>query len=437
MPEAHRLIAIPQGMGWGHGGPFVAREPFQIIKEPSGAYRSTFSLRHAPSLIGLGAGATKRFIAPGGSDSNSGLSAELPKATLDNAFLTTLPYEFELAPGTYLNAWTTAPVKDRAYIYCRNGKARLVIGQIPPTWSPIGSGIYSAPIGTTYVITAVNDRQRDEFGFPLALPRYSNLTSLQSSGAHGYAHVGSTLYIRLRDDGAGFPVPGNGEIIVPQRSSSLTAGPRFNFGSRYLVENLEIWGGDLGMMLNGVPGSFGAMFAAFVNCDFAFSYTNGVSMYNAVGGAYFKQCRAYLNRSDGFNGHDEGASYRCVWIEDHCTALANGFNATTNNNQGSTNHEHGISIRIGGFYGYGRGQAIADVGDSRNFILGSTLMGSRSSSDRTGLHTTGTAVNVVQDSFVQGQTYSLRASDGSIIRSVGNSLEGDVLQDDNGQVIEE
>lgn len=432
---SHSYVSLPVGFDWpSNGRTHIGREPFSIIRDRSGKYQSSFDLRVAPSIVGNTVNAKKFFISPNGNDANDGLTYDKAKKTLDNALSAAgngFPAEFELAPGDYLNAWTVGVANANiGRIYCRDGKARLITGQIPSTWTAVSNGVYSAPVAATWWANVVSDRLRDEFGFPLALVRYETLAALQASGGAGYAHVSNTMYIRLPHNGTGWPVPGSGEIYVMLPTST----PRVAFGARYLLQNLELWGGELGLALNGEPGINSSVFVGAVNCDFAYSCSNGVSMYNLRGGAWFKNCRAFRNRLDGFNGHDDRVGEKTLWIEDHCVSLGNGFCAPTTNNQGSTNHDYGRVIRIGGYYGFGQGQSVADIDWTQSFNVGCTFDGSTVGTS-VGAHIAGDAEAWFQDCYIRGDTYSLRASNNGTIRTRDCIVVGQALVEDDAQIV--
>lgn len=432
------FITMPDGFDWpANAAQELGRFSAQIVRNAEGSYRSEYVSPNPPSLIGAGSSATKRYIRyENGSDSNDGLTPQDPLKTIDNADTRTSVQEMELAPGRHLNSWLATLSRPQLFMGCR-GRARLIHGVAPSNWTSVGAGIYSGNVNATpTVTTVVNDRQSDEFGFPLALPRYASLAALQASTGPGFAHVSNTIYIRLAPPKPGYPFQSGG-YAVPQNNevAVLTRGgdhPRITAGTRYFFQNIEFWGGDFAFQLNGPEGeSSSTAHVAFENCDFAFAYADGVSIWNGRGGAWFKNCRAFRNGRDGFNYHDNGPANRTLAIEDGCISLGNGLNGATDTHQGSTNHDNGRVIRINGLYGAGRGGDIVDINDSQSWNIGCAALGSRavSQNSNNGWETQGSAQMWLDDCTSYGSHAALMARGSSQINIRDFNYDGQIIED--------
>lgn len=111
------------------------------------------------------------------------------------------------------------------------------------------------------------------------------------------------------------------------------------------------------------------------NCSFRFAGANGtadggngVQLNNYSGIAWFEDCDASANKSDGFNFHDASAR-GAFGLTLNCRALQNGRHGSRSNN-GWTAHDSLVAIDVGGYYAHNRGCTSHIINRARALMAG-------------------------------------------------------------------
>lgn len=152
------------------------------------------------------------------------------------------------------------------------------------------------------------------------------------------------------------------------------------------LENATIINGNVPVLSVESSSSYQATFYG-VNCKFLYKNqtnenNNGVDFLGSNSILY--KCEASFNGKDGFNYHVAGGK-SCNAIELDCIGSYNGIRTSINTCNGSTIHDGGKIIRIGGKYFNNKGANVADVQENTlsfnfNCISFDSLSGNNSNS---------------------------------------------------------
>ncbi len=301
----------------------------------------------------------------GGSDANDGLTYGTAYSSITKALQQVDVDEIILQPGDY-NRYKAAIgnhtlTRDIAITVLGNGKARL-LGSAPDlVWTLTGgySATYEAGIDINTLGEAVADESIiDDLGDFLAHKHVNTIAECEATPASWYSD-GVKLYVHCFDDRQ------PDTMIHAWRETSF-----FFEGGAYSVwaKNIEFLGiqnvGCRGVIENVPPTFYG------LNCKFKYSQSSGPPLGGGGGfrseGAYtfLVNCEAARNRYDGFNYHKytgvTPAINACQGLELNCIGRHNGTTALGNNN-GSTMHDAGSILRIGGEYFENEGPNVVDV----------------------------------------------------------------------------
>lgn len=165
----------------------------------------------------------------------------------------------------------------------------------------------------------------------------------------------------------------NGDVII-----SGSFGIKAEGNCTLYVEGLDVDGGTISHYAT-AEGQSALLLAK--DCTSMNSPIDGFALKGA--NSVLQNCSAIRNRRDGFNYH-ELYSTQCRAIEINCTATENGITGDGSNDNGSSMHEAGSIVRIGGLYERNYGPNIVDIGTSESLILGSVALDSLSPNENNG-----------------------------------------------------
>lgn len=361
------FLTPPAGFDW-PGLPFA--KALCVRRLGLGSYNLEWPFFDIPSTEAPGAVGQKYFVDPiGGLDTNVGTSSSSPLKTIDAALSKADALEIILAPGDYINSWSSAtPATQKATIRVSgNGVARVILGTKAASWSTTGTpGIFkSRDSSYSLARNLLASGYADEYGNPLLLTEYSSLTSMGS--AVGWTKNGTSddIFVRLPDGVS--PV---GKELIALRH---VAGPAINSGTRYHLSGVHFYGGGNGLVLN-APNAFVTMHRV----GFIGSSGNGLNADNMKSGLILDRCFGYGNEFDLFNYHDDRTNKPCLVIEKDCSGTQSGFgNSGTPNCNISTAHDTSKVVRINCLYGNSRGPVVVDIDAAQSWNIAVDAFGAQ------------------------------------------------------------
>lgn len=198
---------------------------------------------------------------------------------------------------------------------------------------------------------------------------YRSVASLllcsQTSGT--YYYDGSIVYVNTLE---------NAKPHSQVKVFLETAAAYFNTTFAVLIDGIEFHGGREAFYPTNTGASGGLLIAN--DCKFMYAQNatvgNGVRL-EGIEDSYFQNCEASYNNRDGFNYHVATTVIPKV-TEINCRGFYNGQDGAGVNN-GSTMHDAGRIVRIGGEFAYSEGPQVVDVGNSKSFNAGVHAYASR------------------------------------------------------------
>ncbi|MCY1517093.1 hypothetical protein D9M68_517620 [compost metagenome] len=300
-----------------------------------------------------------------GSDANAGTSGAPLKsiqAALGKADVSIV----KVAPGFYPHGsnWASAFPAARDFIVerwegVRPGPVINSTAVDSLTWTVNGtySNVYQANRTTVCAVMDYSRTRRD--GTPYAYQQVSTLALCSTTDGSWYTD-GAIVYVNTLENS------------TPHREIKvflLVAAAYFQTAKAVLVDGIEFHGGRESFYPSNSSGAGGLLLAR--NCKFLYAmdatYGNGLRL-EGVAQAYLQNCEALHNARDGLNYHALAGNVPNV-VEINCRGLHNGQTGAGNNN-GSTMHDGGRIVRIGGEYAYNEGPNVADVNGSYSFNAG-------------------------------------------------------------------
>ncbi|MBD2865978.1 hypothetical protein [Paenibacillus oceani] len=209
---------------------------------------------------------------------------------------------------------------------------------------------------------------RDEYGDGRKLSGTESPAEVAQTPGSWYSD-GSTIWLRLEDDRTpDEDVRAYGGGINGLINNNITA----------YIEGIEFHGGSPFVVTNQTASDDIRVY--FKDCAFRYSSSagsNGLSIRGASE-VFLQNCIASRNHKDGFNYHVKNDIVPRV-LEVNCIGRHNGIDGDKDSiNNGSTQHDGGIIIRVNGLYYGNEGYNIADINGSKSWIIGSAAYGSTS-----------------------------------------------------------
>lgn len=372
---------------------------------------------------------TDYYVATNGSDSNSGLTAELPKKGIDNAMAAAVS---AVTPWVRINIqagdYGQSDHPGSAGVSGKNVIFRAVGGNVRTgpfvkgsslTWTNVGSNTYSASRSS---VGQVRDYGiLNAWGDPTRYVVAATLAECQSTPGSWF-QSGSTLYVHRFDNSS----PSNANIFVILAASNTTFSSNYTWIFDGGVSNkIELIGGATGCLRCTGGGANQRLYCR--NTWFRFStagnnlHCYGVPLVILLGGG------GSGSYTDVLNYHIEGGRIvNAVEIGVTCYDAGIEINGTGSDNC-STLHDGSRGIRILGSYDSADGPVVADVKDntqSWNILCDArnSVKNDSSGTDASWLASTGAAVMWLDRCTFGGSShYDLSAGEGAAIKYRGMS----------------
>ena len=341
------IVRPPAGMPWA--------PPWPIRRDRRGRYTIDVHPHDLPVITGAHV-----WISPAGDDAGVG-TASVPKRSL-RAALTgmTTSTTIHVAPGVYDAdaGWYGVNPRFDVNIIAEGGRARFTAADADLVWqqSPAGFNVYQAAIAAPPY--AVIDDTAAGGGDPWLAAR-SSLAEVATTPGTWFA-AGGVVTVHTRNgrvpDGHVQVMPAatlNGYINDPERTVYL--------------EGIDLEGGYKALHVQR------ARRLIIVDSTFRYAATEGLSVL-ATGEVLAFRAVAEANARDGLA---YTATPRVLEVD--CAGRGNGRGGSNIDN-GSTVHDGGTVIRLGGDYRDNGGPNVADVQGAWSWNLGTTAGGSRATS---------------------------------------------------------
>jgi hypothetical protein len=300
-----------------------------------------------------------------GSDSNSGSAAAPLKSIYQAVHGRSGNVWVYVKPGLYAgnDGWRDAnPTCNLVVMPWGNGRVVSSRHLTGLSWA-LSSGQTKTYQSTITTVGSVVDAANvDGHGDYTRLTSAASIAAVEATAGTYYVS-GTTVYVHTFND------------RVPD--ASLRVYPNLRNG-RYQQPSGVVWIKGVDFEGGSRPMQLAAVTAGQTNVgwfwDCAFKYAGGSSGQNGLNTdgrcfTYAKGCVAAANALDGFNYHYVSGGLPPVAVEIECIGRNNGHNASGTNN-GSTMHDGGSIIRIGGRYFGNENRNVHDVNSSYSWNLG-------------------------------------------------------------------
>lgn len=418
IPTLNKQVAFPTGFTW-------TNAPIKIFKNDKGKITTDFDAAiHKPDKTGL----KTYYVSLSGSNTNDGLSETTPFRRVSDALQKTDCGEIIVSGGVYPRgqAWAGfSPVRNMSII-AKQGEEVIFSASDLLTWT-LSSGytkVYQA--SRTTVNDVFDARFKNRHGDYAELKKVNSVTEVQSTQGSWYTD-GSIVYVHTFD---GRPADNYIRAYLNTNNAIITNGNHF------YIEGITFEGGNSNIRIDG---SDPTMKVVMKNCKFKYTkLLNCVSAYGAE--VYLQNCEASYGNQDGFNYHIKNNT-PCKVIEVDCKSHRNGRDGANQNN-GSTNHDGGKTIRVNGEYFENSGPNVIDVNEgSESWNVGvvahhSTASSGISNSDFKNSNV-GKGLMWLDSCVSYGSEYSVAtAGDGSETFTNNCLLLADISQDVNTAINE-
>ena len=412
IPTSNKKVAVPTGFTWKNA-------PINIFKNDKGEITTDFEAsNHKPNMTGL----KTYYVSLTGSNSNDGLTEATPFRRVSDPLQKADCGEIVVSGGFYPRgqAWAGfSPVRNMI-IRAKEGEEVIFSASDALAWS-LTSGytkVYQA--NRTTVNDVFDARYKNRHGDYAELKNVSSIAEVEANQGSWYTD-GPIVYVHTFDSR-----PADSYI----RAYMNTNNAIITTGNHFYIEGITFEGGNSNIRINGSDPS---MKVIMKNCKFKYTkLLNCVSAYGAE--VYLQNCEASYGNQDGFNYHI-GNGVTCKVIEVNCKSHRNGRDGADQNN-GSTNHDGGKTIRVNGEYFENHGPNVIDVNeDSESWNLGvvshdSTATNGISNSNFKNSNV-GKGKMWLDSCIAYGSDYSVAtAGTGSETNLANNVLIGDIYNED-------
>ena len=249
--------------------------------------------------------------------------------------------------------------------------AVFIQGCLADSWTQDAevSSLWYADMTGAAPLWLADGKNLDAYGEAIPLqPR--NKADAGSIGGSCYVE-GQRIYVNLADGRAP-----DSDCIVLQDLPSLYLRDRL-----FYLENIHFLGGSSSS--GGVYTAHAAGDSCINQCRFSYAYNgNAFGVLRGRDGRMFsvRSTTSYSRKLDGFNYHKGSQSIASDVVEIECLGHHNGLQESGNNN-GTTMHDGGRSIRINCDYSYNMNRNIHDISDgTESWLLGTAAGSSQTSS---------------------------------------------------------
>jgi hypothetical protein len=383
-----QAATIPAGLGWDTTNyAFTA-----TLTDFPGTPRSLGALNITPEAV-FDAHSTARtapgatfYVNAGASDANPGTIGSPFKSiwkAVVAANTAAVPTKIIVTGGlTYFrtnNPWYNGgsgviPAVDIAFI--ADG-GRVVTGTMDPPGTPTKDGTYTNCY--SYAVASVNRVQDmvnlNSFGNQTEYQNVATATICNNT-PNSWSLVAGSLYINRRDQAA---VTNTTTRVFRPATSCFTISNPVNIylGGTAGNDGWDCEGGSNVGVFAAFTATPGSTRHALIVKNSTFKYgggvtdtgSRGVSVEGWQGLAWFSNCRADANQTDGFNFHNIYAATNRNSLTLNCTGYDNGRNPNTSN-QGLTTHEDYVHVDIAGHYSGNHGGTVRCINTSKTWLLG-------------------------------------------------------------------
>jgi len=289
-----------------------------------------------------------------GSDTNSGSSLK-PFASINTALNKSDIKELHLMEGVYSRTFSMSKTTHTGDL--------SIIGHGDVHISSNSSSVFSKNTSFPNVYEATRgsignyaaDTTSKVAGIPLPLVKVNSVEEVNNT-LNSYYHDGTKLYVRTYNDRniTGHSLNDHGLIL-----SSAMANTIFEGTMDLYLENVTIYGSTSPLQARSTSSSDTLrVFGKDSNFLFSGDENKDAVMLQGATLSIFQNCKASYSQKDGFNYHaKDGIVPKSIEID--CQGFENG-NDADDNDQGSTTHDGGSIIRIGGAYYRNKGANIAE-----------------------------------------------------------------------------
>ena len=412
IPTSNKKVAFPTGFTWKNA-------PINIFKNDKGEITTDFEAsNHKPNKTGL----KTYYVSLTGNNSNDGLTEATPFRRVSDPLQKADCGEIIVSGGVYPRgqAWAGfSPVRNMI-IRAKEGEEVIFSASDALAWS-LTSGytkVYQA--NRTTVNDVFDARYKNRHGDYAELKNVSSITEVEANQGSWYTD-GPIVYVHTFDSR-----PADSYI----RAYMNTNNAIITTGNHFYIEGITFEGGNSNIRIDGSDPS---MKVIMKNCKFKYTkLLNCVSAYGAE--VYLQNCEASNGNQDGFNYHIKNG-VPCKVIEVNCKSHRNGRNGADQNN-GSTNHDGGKTIRVNGEYFENHGPNVIDVNeDSESWNLGVVSHNSTATSGISNSNFKNSNVGKgkmwLDSCIAYGSDYSVAtAGTGSETNLANNVLIGDIYNED-------
>ncbi|UDL14873.1 hydrolase [Arthrobacter phage Sarge] len=381
-------VTMPSGLGWDTTNfPFIA-----LLRDYPGTPRSMAELNTTPEAI-FDAYSTARsapgatfYVSNSGLDTNNGTTAGTPFKSIWKAVAAAntaaVPSKIIVAAGTYFrtnNPWYNGgtgviPTVDIAFI--ADG-GRVITGTMDPPGTPTKDATQTNCY--SYAVSSVN-RVQDMVNFNAFgnQVEYQNVATaaLCNATPNSWNLTSGTLYINRRDGAA--VTNTTTRVFRPSTSCFTFSNPvNIYIGGTAGNDGWDCEGGSNIGVLAAFTNPPGTTRHVLIVKNSTFKYgggvsdtvTRGVSVEGWQGLAWFSNCRADANQTDGFNFHNVYGATNRNGLTTNCTGYDNG-RYPNQSNQGLTTHEDWVHVDIAGHYAGNHGGTVRCINTSKTWLAG-------------------------------------------------------------------
>lgn len=335
-----RRIEFPEGWKW-------IDAPINIYKDFNGRVFTDFDVAALkPQIEGK-----TYYVAVDGNDANDGLTPETPFRGIRTAMGMPDRAKIIVGGGVYdrLNGFAGVALNKDVIIENKLGEKPIISAHDTLNWTKT-SGMTNVYQANRSAVNDVYDAKFiNEFGDYKELIKKNSIAEVDQAQGSWYTD-GSIVYVHAAN---------SREVDDYIRSMMNTNNGRYIGGGTVYLEGIAFEGGNSAFRVENTADGLNTKIIA-KNCKF--KYTKLLNAFHAMGvEAYLQNCESAYAMQDGFNYHINNGVI-CKVIEVDCVGRNNGKDGANQNN-GSTNHDGGYTIRVNGDYHNNVGPNIIDVNE--------------------------------------------------------------------------
>ena len=318
------------------------KPPFNIMTALNGTVKADYNVTNRKNKV-----VSRYYVdVKNGNNDNDG-SESKPFQTLNRAFRYDPVDEIVIKSGIY--GWsngegeTSVRWENASFNLIGDGEVYLGAHREGQQWTPVSNtnNVYSTVASSVIEIIDLNDGYES----PIFYKKMKSIEEVEKNKSSYFIGSGNTIYVNPKHTGTP-----NEKILLNMRNNAL----KLNDKNKVYLENINFT--NTLLVENSTPGELYAK-----NCKFAYGTSdNAVSI---KGDVYFElqNCNSMWATLDGFNYHVHNGKLP-KGIELDCKSFNNGRDGADQNN-GSTMHDGGKILRIGGEYYSNQGPNVIDVNE--------------------------------------------------------------------------